>query len=132
MVVDDYAHHPTEIMATLKAAKDTYKRNVIAVFQPHLYSRTRDFYREFGAAFNNADTLVVTDVYASREKPMEGVSGKLIADAARTFGHHQVHYFTRPPDIRNFVLKAAEKGDMIITLGAGDIWKTGENILKAL
>ncbi len=132
MVVDDYAHHPTEISVTLKAAKDTYNRRITAIFQPHLYSRTRDFHREFGSAFNNADTLIVTDVYASREKPMEGVSGKMIADAAINFGHRNVHYFTNQQDIIKLVLKTARKGDMIITLGAGDIWKTGEKILKAL
>jgi UDP-N-acetylmuramate--alanine ligase len=132
LVVDDYAHHPTEIAVTLKAAKDTYGRNILAIFQPHLYSRTRDFDREFGGSFNNADTLVVTDIYASREKPMEGITGRLIADAAVKSGHRRVEYFMRPRDIVRFVTQKAGKGDMVITLGAGDIWKTGEKILKAL
>jgi UDP-N-acetylmuramate--alanine ligase len=132
MVVDDYAHHPTEICVTLKAAKDTYRRNIIAIFQPHLYSRTRDFCREFGGSFFNADSLIVTDVYAAREKPLQGVSGKLIADAAEQAGHSNVKYLVDPGEIVGFVKKTAGKGDLVITLGAGDVWKTGEKILKAL
>jgi len=132
MVVDDYAHHPTEISVTLKAAKDTYRRKVLAIFQPHLYSRTRDFCREFGQSFFNADTLVVTDIYASREKPIPGVSGKLVADAAIDAGHRSVKYLVNPAEIEKFVKKNVKKGDMVITLGAGDIWKIGEKILKTL
>lgn len=131
-VVDDYAHHPTEIRATLEAAKATYQRNIIALFQPHLFSRTRDFCREFGASFFNADTLIVTDVYPSREKPLPGITGQLVADAAISFGHKKVKYFQDKDKSVAYVLKKARQGDMIITLGAGDIWKTGEKILKAL
>jgi len=91
-VVDDYAHHPTEIKATLAGVKSGWKRRVVCVFQPHLYSRTRDFYEEFGRSFFNADILVLTDVYPAREEPIQGVSGELIANAARGFGHKHVHY----------------------------------------
>jgi len=132
MVVDDYAHHPTEIKATLQAAKDTYGRRVIAIFQPHLYTRTRDFYRDFGSSFINADMLIVTDVYASREQPIEGVSGQLVADAAIEFGHRKVKYIADRKEILKYVTGKIAEGDVIITLGAGDIWKTGEEILEVI
>jgi len=105
IVVDDYAHHPTEIKAVLQAAKDSWKRHVIAVFQPHLYSRTRDFYQEFGRSFFNADVCVITDVYPAREEPIEGVTGELIANSARNFGHKEVHYVQDKTEIPDYVLK---------------------------
>jgi UDP-N-acetylmuramate--alanine ligase len=132
MVVDDYAHHPTEILASLRGAKKTYKRNIIAVFQPHLYSRTRDFYKEFGSSFFDADTLVVTDVYPAREKPVKGVTGRLIAGAAVEFGHKNVKYIKDKERVVPHVRKTVKRGDMVITLGAGDVWKIGEKLLKIL
>jgi UDP-N-acetylmuramate--alanine ligase len=92
MVVDDYAHHPTETTATLSAVRAGWKRRLVAVFQPHLYTRTRDFYQEFGRSFLNSDIFVCTDIYPAREQPIEGISGKLIADAAKNFGHKNVFY----------------------------------------
>ena len=132
MVVDDYAHHPTEIKATLDGVKSGWKRRVVCVFQPHLYSRTRDFYEEFGRSFFNADVLVLTDVYPAREEPIQGVSGELIANAAREFGHKQVHYVPHKKDVANFLMRIKQKGDIIITMGAGDIWKNGEDFIKSL
>jgi len=131
LVIDDYGHHPTEIEATLKAAKDAFGRRVIAVFQPHLYSRTRDFYREFGSGFHQADVLVVTDVYPAREQPIEGVSGRLVAAAARELGHRQVHYIADKKKIAGELKEISKSGDIIITLGAGDIYKIGEEFLKS-
>lgn len=131
-VVDDYAHHPTEIKATLAGAKAGWRRRVVCVFQPHLYSRTRDFYDEFGRAFFNADVLVVTDVYPAREEPIQGVSGELIVNAAREFGHKQVHYVPDKKDVPAFLMSIRQPGDMIITMGAGDIWKYGEEFVKNL
>ncbi len=131
-VVDDYAHHPTEIKATLAGAKSGWRRRVVCVFQPHLYSRTRDFYDEFGRAFFNADLLVLTDVYPAREEPIQGVSGELIANAAREFGHKQVHYVPDKKDIPAFLMKIKQPGDIIITMGAGDIWKYGEQFIQQL
>jgi len=130
LVIDDYGHHPTEIEATLKAAKDSFGRRVIAVFQPHLYSRTRDFYKEFGSAFYQADLLIVTGIYPAREKPIEGVSGKLVADAARELGHRQVHYLEQRSQVVAELKTMAQPGDIIITLGAGDIYKAGEEYLN--
>ena len=131
-VVDDYAHHPTEIKATLAGAKAGWRRRVICVFQPHLYSRTRDFYDEFGRAFFNADILVLTDVYPAREEPIQGVSGELIANAAKEFGHKQVHYIPEKKAVPDFLMTLKQPGDMIITMGAGDIWKFGEEFITKL
>ncbi len=131
-VVDDYAHHPTEIKATLSGAKAGWRRRIICVFQPHLYSRTRDFYEEFGRAFFNADILVVTDVYPAREEPIQGISGELIANAAKEFGHKNVHYVPDKKNVPDFLMKIKHKGDIIITMGAGDIWRYGEEFIKKL
>ena len=131
-VVDDYAHHPTEIKATLAGAKSGWRRRVVCVFQPHLYSRTRDFYDEFGRSFFNADVLVLTDVYPAREEPIQGINGELIAHAAKEFGHKQVFYVQNKQDIPDFLMKIKQKGDIIITMGAGDIWKFGEAFIKQL
>ncbi|CUS79283.1 UDP-N-acetylmuramate--L-alanine ligase [Candidatus Kryptonium thompsonii] len=132
IVVDDYAHHPTEIKAVLQAAKDSWKRHVIAVFQPHLYSRTRDFYQEFGRSFFNADVCVITDVYPAREEPIEGVTGELIANSARNFGHKEVHYVQDKTEIPDYVLKLVSPGDMVIFMGAGDITKICGDFIKKL
>ncbi|MEN3037538.1 MAG: UDP-N-acetylmuramate--L-alanine ligase [Candidatus Kryptonium sp.] len=132
MVVDDYAHHPTEIKAVLQAAKDGWKRRVVAVFQPHLYTRTRDFYQEFGRSFFNADVCIITDVYPAREEPIEGVSGELIANSARSFGHKEVHYVQDKKQIPDYVLNLARSGDMIIFMGAGDITKICGDFIKKL
>jgi UDP-N-acetylmuramate--alanine ligase len=131
-VIDDYAHHPTEIKATLQGAKAGWRRRVVCVFQPHLYSRTRDFYDEFGRSFFNADVLVLTDVYPAREEPIQGVSGEIIANAAKSFGHKQVHYVPDKSAVPAFLLELKQPGDMIITMGAGDIWKYGEEFIRRL
>ncbi len=132
MVVDDYAHHPTEVKATLNGIRTGWDRRLIAVFQPHLYTRTRDFYAEFAREFLNSDILICTDVYPAREEPIEGVSGKLIADTCKKYGHKNVLYEadkTKIPDLLNSIKK---DGDIIITMGAGDIWKYGEKFIELL
>ena len=131
-VVDDYAHHPTEIKATLSGTKAGWRRRVVCVFQPHLYSRTRDFYEDFGRAFFNADVLVVTDVYPAREEPIQGVTGELIVNAAKSFGHKNVHYVPDKKRVPDFLMKEKQPGDIIITMGAGDIWKHGEEFIQRL
>ena len=123
MVVDDYAHHPSEVKATLKAAKTGWDRRIVAVFQPHLFTRTRDFYRDFARNFLSTDVVVVTDVYPAREDPIEGITGKLVVDAARELGHRHVIY---EPDMEKIIPtlnEVVEPGDMVITLGAGTIWR---------
>lgn len=132
MIVDDYAHHPTEIEATLKAAKNGWSKRIVVVFQPHLYSRTRDFAEQFGKAFFNCDVLVVTDIYAAREEPMPGVSGELVSQAAKRYGHKQVHYKPKSEEILPFLLDTLKPGDMLITMGAGDIYQKAEQLLNLL
>lgn len=132
MVVDDYAHHPTEIAVTLAGVKSGWRRRVVCVFQPHLYSRTRDFYEDFGRAFFNADVLVLTDIYPAREEPIQGITGELIANTAKEFGHKNVHYVPDKKDVPDFLMKMKKRGDIIITMGAGDIWKYGEEFIKKL
>ncbi len=132
MIADDYAHHPTEIKATLKAARDGYKKRIIAIFQPHLYSRTKDFYKEFGKSFFDSDLLIVTDIYPAREEPVPGITGELIVSKAKEFGHKEVFYIPRKEEIIPFLSRILRENDLVITIGAGDIYKVGENLISAL
>jgi UDP-N-acetylmuramate--alanine ligase len=131
MVVDDYAHHPTEITATLRGAR-IFERRLIVLFQPHLYSRTLHLAREFGQALLEADEVVVTDVYPARETPIEGVSGRLIVEAAEWAGHPNTLYVADLAEAVGIVVKKARPGDMIVTMGAGDVGDVGEEILRRL
>jgi UDP-N-acetylmuramate--alanine ligase len=128
-VYDDYAHHPTECRATLSGVKSGWRRRVVCVFQPHLYSRTRDFYEDFGKSFLLSDVLIVTDIYPAREEPIQGVSGELIVNAAIQFGHKDAHYVSDKKQIPAFLQSIVKNGDIVITMGAGDIWKYGEEFL---
>jgi len=132
MIVDDYAHHPTEIKATLKAARDGYKKRIITIFQPHLYSRTKDFYKEFGKSFFDSDLLIVTDIYPAREEPIPNITGELIVSKAKEFGHKEVFYIPRKEEIIPFLSRILKENDLVITLGAGDIYKIGENLILEL
>lgn len=133
MVIDDYAHHPTEVKATLEAANSGWPdRRVVAVFQPHLYSRTQELYKEFGLSFFDAEVMVVTDVYPSREKPIEGVTGKLIADTASTYGHRNVVYVEDKNEVHERLKEIIKPGDIIITMGAGDIYKSGDKFVEEI
>ena len=102
----------------------------MCVFQPHLYSRTRDFYEDFGKSFLLSDVLVVTDIYPAREEPIQGVTGELIVHAAKRFGHKDVHYVPDKKQVPAFLQSIVKPGDIVITMGAGDIWKYGEEFLK--
>ena len=133
LVLDDYAHHPTEIVATLEAASAGWPdRRIVAVFQPHLYSRTRDFQEGFARAFFNADVLVLTDVYGAREAPVEGVDGQLLADLAVRYGHRDVQYVPGKEQLPDFLKDLARPGDTVVTIGAGDIYKYGRAFLERL
>ncbi|MCS6808212.1 MAG: UDP-N-acetylmuramate--L-alanine ligase [Bacteroidota bacterium] len=133
MVIDDYAHHPSEVSATLDAARKAWdKRRIVCVFQPHTFTRTRDFCDEFGKSFSDADYLIVTDVYPAREAPLEGITGELLATAARRFGHRHVQYVPDKHDIPHVLHTVTREGDIVITLGAGDIWKFGDQFLQEL
>ncbi|RLC50652.1 MAG: UDP-N-acetylmuramate--L-alanine ligase [Candidatus Cloacimonadota bacterium] len=132
LVIDDYAHHPTETTATLDGIRAGWNRRLVAVFQPHLFTRTQDFYQEFGKSFLNSDVFICTDVYPAREKPMEGVTGKLIADITKKFGHKNVHYVEDKNAVPAKLMELKEDGDIIVTMGAGDIWKYGEKFVELL
>ena len=132
LVVDDYAHHPTEVSATLAGIKNGWDRRLVAVFQPHLYSRTKDFAEDFGKAFLNSDVFICTDIYPAREEPIEGVTGELITDEAKSNGHKNVIYERDKNKIPDLLSKFYREGDIIITLGAGDIYKQGENFIQLL
>ncbi len=132
MVVDDYAHHPTEVKATLNGISKGWNRRIVAVFQPHTFTRTRDFHDEFGKSFYHADLVVVTDIYPARERPIQGVTGKLIAESATGFGHRNVRYVENKADVASEVAKLVEPGDIVVTMGAGDIWKSGEELVRLL
>ena len=131
-VVDDYAHHPVELKATLNAAKDGFGRRVIAVFQPHRYSRTQALLGEFSTAFYQADRLFVTEIYPAGEAPIPGVSGRQIADGVAGHGHRHVTYVADKSELAKAVLDQVAPGDMVLTLGAGDVWRVGEEILDRL
>ncbi len=133
LVLDDYAHHPTEIKATLDAATAGWPgRRLVAAFQPHLYSRTRDFQEGFARAFFDADVLVLTDVYPAREEPLPGVDGALIADLAIRYGHRDVHYVADKERLPEALAEIARAGDVVVTLGAGDVWRYGKKFLEKL
>ncbi|MEK6713666.1 MAG: UDP-N-acetylmuramate--L-alanine ligase [Nitrospirota bacterium] len=129
LVVDDYGHHPTEIKATLSAAKAGWGRRTVVLFQPHRYTRTRDLMNEFATAFGNADLLVVTDIYPAGEKPIEGVSAEKLFNTIIEHGHKNVLFLPDKKTIPEKVKELMRPGDMVITLGAGDIWKVGREII---
>ncbi|MHB0915490.1 MAG: UDP-N-acetylmuramate--L-alanine ligase [Thermoleophilia bacterium] len=132
-VVDDYAHHPTEIKATLEAARSGGWKRVIGAFQPHLYSRTRYLHDEFGQAMTDCDLAIITEIFGAREEPEPGISGKLVVDAAlRDAPGANVAFIPKPRDIVPLLLRELRDGDIVITLGAGDIFKVGEDLLEAL
>jgi UDP-N-acetylmuramate--alanine ligase len=131
-VIDDYGHHPTEIKATLAAARSCGFRKVHVVFQPHRYTRTRDLIEEFTTAFSDADSLFVLDVYAASEKPIEGISGETLARTISEKGGRSAEYLRSFADAVNSAAAVAEDGDMILTLGAGSVWQLGPMILEEL
>jgi UDP-N-acetylmuramate--alanine ligase len=132
MVVDDYGHHPTEIKATLSAGKAGFNRRLLVVFQPHRYSRTRDLLKEFGTAFYQADSLILTEIYAAGEAPVEGITGQSLYDQVKQHGHKDVQFIPTHEAIVERLLSMARPGDMILTLGAGDVWKIGKAVLNRL
>jgi UDP-N-acetylmuramate--alanine ligase len=133
LVIDDYAHHPTETSATLAGIRNGWHdRRLIAVFQPHLYTRTRDFYQEFGRSFLNSDVFICTDVYPAREKPIEGITGQLVSDAAKKFGHRNVLYIPDKTEISHTLIELVKENDIVVTMGAGDIWKFNQEFISML
>ena len=128
-VIDDYAHHPTEIKATLKAAKHYPHRKLWCVFQPHTYTRTKAFFQEFAEALSHADHVILADIYAARETDTLGVSSEALSDAIRSLGTDS-HYFPSFAEIETFLKENWNAGDLVLTMGAGDVVKIGEDLLK--
>ncbi|MDO8963303.1 MAG: UDP-N-acetylmuramate--L-alanine ligase [Coriobacteriia bacterium] len=132
-VVDDYAHHPTEVRATLTAAKSAGYERVWVVFQPHRYSRTAAFTKDFGAAFDHADRVVLMDVYSAGEAPIPGVSGKTVLDSMLARAPRKAAaYFPHRVDIAGYIAQRARAGDLVMTMGAGDVTTVGPEIMRAL
>lgn len=132
-IVDDYAHHPSEVAATLEAATTGDWSRVVSVFQPHRYSRTNHLHAEFGASFTHADLVVVTDVYAAGEDAIPGVDGKLVVDSIlEADPKKQVAYLPKKTDVAHYLLSVLGRGDLLLTLGAGDVWSVGEEVLHEL
>jgi len=132
-VVDDYGHHPTEILATLQAAKySAGGRRTVVVFQPHRYTRTQELMDEFALAFNNADVLFVLDIYAASETPIEGISAEVLTENIRRFGHKNVSYIGTMETAAAIVCGELKEGDLVITLGAGSVTRLSEEILENL
>lgn len=130
-VVDDYAHHPTEINATLTAARDMGTHRVVCLFQPHRYTRTKLLAKEYGRSFVCADKLIITDVYSAGEDPIPGVSGKLIVDMVQKLSHQDVLYIPTKEAVLAYLEEHAQPQDLVITMGAGDIYTVGEQYVAA-
>ena len=132
-VVDDYAHHPTEVSATIEALRQAFPgRRLVLLFQPHLFSRTRDHHEAFAKALRSADVVWVTDVYPAREAPIAGVSGELIADGLRVLGHEGVHFHADVDDVHAAVVPTLERNDVCVTVGAGSIEHVGPRLIRKL
>jgi UDP-N-acetylmuramate--alanine ligase len=132
MVVDDYGHHPTEIRATLAAATAGWDRRLVVVFQPHRYTRTKELYDEFVKAFHDAEVLILTDIYPAGEEPIEGVTAEALARSVRQHGQKDVTHISDREELVGHLLEILKPGDILLTLGAGNIWQTGELLLQKL
>lgn len=131
-VVDDYAHHPTEIKVTLAAARQTKPKRLICAFQPHRYTRTQLLLKDFGGAFKDCDELILTDVYSAGEEPISGISGETLAAEVERQTQQKVHYIPKLEDIQTYLLSDAKPGDLIMTVGAGNIYAVGETLVDEL
>ena len=132
-VVDDYGHHPTEILATLSAAKfSAGDRRTVVVFQPHRYTRTQELLDEFALAFNNADLLFVLDIYAASEQPIEGITAEALTENIRRFGHKNANYIGALETATSRVVPHLDEGDLVITLGAGTVTRLSDEIVAAI
>jgi UDP-N-acetylmuramate--alanine ligase len=131
-VVDDYGHHPTEIRATLAAARQVWSERIIVVFQPHRFTRTQALFEEFVTAFTDADSLIVTDIYPASEDPIPGVTAQALCEAIRRGGHPDCTHVAGFDAIADHLARIARPSDCILTQGAGSIWKVGDAFLKRI
>ena len=132
LVVDDYGHHPTEIRATLAAAKEAFGRRTIVVFQPHRFSRVGALFEDFCRAFNQADLLLVTEIYPAGEEPLPGVTGERLADGIKAHGHRDVRFVEDMQTIPGFLKNQVREGDLVMTLGAGSVTSLAEHIAEMI
>lgn len=132
VVVDDYGHHPTEIRVTLATARAVWSGRLVVIFQPHRYSRTHDLLNDFSNAFEQADVLFVTPIYAAGEESIEGVSGEILAERIRAAGHPAVDWMEKQDALVSRLVSEVRSGDTVLTLGAGDVWKVGVQLLESL
>jgi UDP-N-acetylmuramate--alanine ligase len=131
-VVDDYAHHPTEVRAALSAAKAGGFRRIFAIFQPHRYTRTMHLMEDFASAFNLADVVLLLDIYPAGETPIEGVSTPVLVEKIRSFGHKNVVYAPNYDTIENYLAENAKDGDAVIVMGAGSVTKLSDQLAVKL
>lgn len=131
-IIDDYGHHPTEVRATLAAARLCAFKRVHVIFQPHRYTRTQHLMDDFARSFHQADTVHLLDIYAASEAPIEGVSSAALADRLRAFGHREAHLAGTLDNAVDMVLKQVQPGDAVVTLGAGNVWQAGDKLLTRL
>ena len=132
LVVDDYAHHPTEVIETIRAAKKGWNRRLITIFQPHLFSRTKAFYKDFAKALNESDIIILTDIYPAREKPQKNISSKLIFNEIKKHNHKNLFFLDNIENINPFLTNIVKRNDMVLTMGAGTIWRYGQKFYDYL
>ncbi len=132
MVVDDYGHHPAEIRATLAAGKSGWDRRLVVLFQPHRYTRTKELYDDFVKAFHDAEVLVLTDIYPAGEEPIEGITAEALARSIKQHGQKDVIHIADRDEVVDHLLEVLQPGDIFLTLGAGNVWQTGELLLRKL
>ena len=130
--MDDYAHHPTEIGVTLKAAKQTKPQRLLCVFQPHRYTRTKLLFEQFCSCFAGCDELILTDIYSAGEEPIEGISSAALAAGIERASGQQVHYIPALEDVEKYLAKHVQGGDLVMTVGAGDVFKVGECLVAEM
>ena len=130
MIIDDYAHHPTEIMVTLSAVKNLKHKRLICAFQPHRYTRTKLLLNEFAASFNDADQIIITDIYPASEQPIEGITGELLYNKIKDHYKDKKVIFLPRSEIKGYVLNQLIPGDIFLTLGAGDIIKVNDELVE--
>jgi len=131
-VVDDYGHHPTEVQATLAGARRAFGRRLVVAFQPHRYTRTHELFKEFATSFNDADMLFVSNVYAAGEEPIPGATSDALAEAIREHGHRDVTFVEKRTELARALLPRLREGDLVLTLGAGDITQVGPELVELL
>jgi len=131
-MIDDYGHHPTEVRATLDAARQSGDHRLVVVFQPHRYSRTQYCFEDFARAFYQADVLVISDIYPAGEEPIEGINSERLVDAIKTHGHKNARHIANLSDIASVLEPDLKTDDLVITMGAGNVWKVGEELLERL